>query len=72
MKPYKMFGPAMLILALCGVIYNGKFNFEDATITLIFDAVFSFVFPAVIFFTSWLASLRVKESKKSIFSYYDR
>lgn len=72
MKPYKMFGPAMIILALCGVIYNGKFNLENTTISLIYDAVFSFVFPAVIFFTSWLASLRVKENNKSIFSYYTK
>ena len=71
MSPYRIFSMAMPGLLFFGLVYNGKFQFEsDSIFVLIFDNVFSFIFPAVIFFSSWLISYMDKKKNSTISNYY--
>lgn len=72
MKPYKMFGMAMITLLFFAIIYNGKLNLDSSSIiVIIMDAIFSFIFPAVIFFSAWIISYKRKENQnKNILKFY--
>lgn len=72
MKPYKVFGMSIYTLIFFTIIANGKHNFEEGTLNyIIFDTVFTFIFPAFIFFISWLFSyIRKSDDDYSILRYY--
>lgn len=72
MKPYKIFGMAMITLLFLLVIYCGTFNLDsNSIIFIVANTLFSFIFPAVIFFSSWLISYKRKVSEdKNIFKFY--
>ena len=72
MKPYKIFGMAMITLLFLLVIYGGTFNLDSNSIVFIVaNFIFSFIFPALIFFSSWLISYKRKVSEdKSLLKFY--
>ena len=72
MKPYKIFGMAMITLLFLLVIYGGTFNLDsNSIIFIVANAIFSFIFPALIFFSSWLISYKRKVSEdKSLLKFY--
>ena len=73
MKPYKFFSMSMFTLLCLAIIYNGKLNFDSNDImVIIMDSVFSFLLPAVIFFSAWLISYNRKNEDKNIFNFYGK
>ena len=73
MKPYKMVSMAMYALFFLAMLYHVKFVFDKGeSIILVMDSVFSFIFPAFIFFIVWFISFKRKEEKESLLSFYSK